>query len=167
MVPRANSASVTQHGLGKHFWTLSALTKVEYYKFIWLSNLAYTFSTTFIKIAILAQYLRLFDGRSVLARKATVGALAFVCMWGITFCTMGLLSCVPIEKNWHFETAGRCVGWGSKNPNEFFATWIAHAVSNMCLDTIILGLPVPFIRGLRMNGKTRTGLIMLFAMGGV
>lgn len=88
-------------------------------------------------------------------------------MWGITFFLLALLSCTPIAKNWDFQLEGKCVGWGSKDPNEFFATWMAHASSNMFLDTAILMLPVPFIGSMRMGGKTRMGLITLFLLGGM
>lgn len=134
---------------------------------MWASNLTYAFSTTFIKISILAQYLRLFEGRSVLARKATWGILTIVSLWGITFGLLALFSCTPIAKNWDFTLEGKCVGWGSKDANEFFATWMSHASSNMVLDAFILMLPVPFISNLRMSGKTRTGLMTLFVLGGM
>ena len=80
---------------------------------------------------------------------------------------LALLSCTPIAKNWEWDLPGKCVGWGSKDADEFFATWMAHASSNMCLDTLILALPVPFLNNLRMSGKTRAGLITLFVMGGM
>jgi hypothetical protein len=49
----------------------------------------------------------------------------------------------------------------------FFASWAAHAASNMMLDILVLLLPIPFLGGLRMGGKTRLGFICLFSMGGV
>ncbi|KAF2439577.1 hypothetical protein P171DRAFT_458070 [Karstenula rhodostoma CBS 690.94] len=156
-----------QHGLGKHFVSLEPHTRVTYFKYVWASNLTYAFSTTFIKISILVQYLRLFKGRSDVARKTSWVILTFVTLWGLTFCLLGIFSCTPVAKNWDFTLEGKCIGWGSKNANEFFATWMAHASSNMCLDTLILALPVPFIRNLRMSGKTRTGLITLFILGGI
>ncbi|KAF9728830.1 hypothetical protein PMIN04_003472 [Paraphaeosphaeria minitans] len=161
------SCLMPRHGLGRHFVDLEPHTRVEYFQYVWASNLTYAFSTTFIKISILIQYLRLFEGRSELARKATWAILAIVSLWGVTFCLLALFSCTPVAKNWDFTLEGKCVGWGSKNANEFFATWMAHASSNMCLDTLILALPVPFISNLRMSGKTRTGLITLFILGGI
>ncbi|KAJ4299100.1 hypothetical protein N0V90_004344 [Kalmusia sp. IMI 367209] len=118
-------------------------------------------------LSILAQYLRLFEGHTQAARKITWGILIFVSLWGLTFSLLALLSCTPIAKNWDFNLDGKCVGWGSKKADEFFATWMAHASSNMFLDTLILALPVPFLRKLRMSGKTRTGIITLFVLGGI
>lgn len=45
--------------------------------------------------------------------------------------------------------------------------WAAHAATNMFLDVVVLLLPLPFLRMLRLAGKSKVGLITLFAMGGV
>jgi hypothetical protein len=37
----------------------------------------------------------------------------------------------------------------------------------MALDFFILILPIPFLKKLRIQGKTRLGLIALFTMGGM
>lgn len=136
-------------------------------KHIWSTNIIYTTSTTFIKLAILFQYLRLFNMQSKLARTITWCMLAFTAAWGTTFFLLALFSCRPIAKNWNFKLSGTCVAWGSKNPDIFFATWAAHAASNMLLDILVFLLPIPFLRGLRLQGKTRLGLLGLFTMGGM
>lgn len=134
---------------------------------IWSTNLTYVASTTFIKLAILCQYLRLFDMQSKVARVCTWMMIALTASWGITFFLLALFSCRPIAKNWNFTLPGTCVAWGSKDPDEFFATWAAHSASNMALDMLVLVLPIPFLKSLRVQGKTRIGLIGLFAVGGV
>lgn len=88
-------------------------------------------------------------------------------MWGTTFFFLALFPCQPIAKNWKYTIVGKCVGWGTKEPNKFFAMWASHAATNMLLDVIVLLLPLPFLRMLRLEGKSRIGLIALFAMGGV
>lgn len=101
------------------------------------------------------------------ARLLTWAMIALTSCWGIAFFFLALFSCTPIQKNWKFELEGKCVAWGSKNPDIFFASWAAHSASNMMLDILVLLLPIPFLRGLRMGGKTRLGLIGLFTMGGM
>ncbi|ORX92793.1 hypothetical protein BCR34DRAFT_500434 [Clohesyomyces aquaticus] len=109
-------------GMGHHFWTLDGAHLEEYFKWVWASNLTYTASTTFIKLAILFQYLRLFDMQSNVARRITKSMIIFVACWGISFFFLALFSCVPIKKNWIIETPGKCVAWGSKNGDVLFAT---------------------------------------------
>jgi len=57
------------------------------------------------------------------------------------------------------------VAWGSKNPKIFYATWMSHASINMSLDVLVFALPIPFIRNLKMSGRTRIGFITLFGLG--
>ncbi|KAF1926009.1 uncharacterized protein M421DRAFT_7509 [Didymella exigua CBS 183.55] len=162
-------------GLGLHFYTLSAGDRKSYFKHVWASNAAYCASTAFIKLAILFQYLRLFAETATsiaspqyrLARKCTWAVLIFSAVWGFIFFVLALFPCRPVAKNWNYTLKGKCVGWGSKVPAEFFAMWAAHAASNMLLDIIVLLLPLPFLGMLRLAGKSRVGLITLFAMGGV
>ncbi|KAF2676194.1 hypothetical protein K458DRAFT_352169 [Lentithecium fluviatile CBS 122367] len=154
-------------GLGLHFWTLDADIKIQYFKHVWASNVTYTASTTFIKLAILIQYLRLFEVQQRLARKLTWGLLAVTSVWGLVYICLALFSCSPIAKNWHYLMPGKCIGWGSKDPDHFFVSWVAHNATNLLLDILILLLPAPFFKKLRMTGKTRLGLISLFIMGAI
>jgi hypothetical protein len=83
----------------------------------------------------------------------------------LTFFLLALFSCNPIAKNWNPYLQGRCIGWGTKEPNEFFAMFLGHALSNAVLDALVLLLPVPFLTMLRLAGKSRAGLFTLFALG--
>lgn len=88
-------------------------------------------------------------------------------MWGTAFFLLALFPCQPIAKNWDPTLRGKCIGWGSKIPDKFFGMWAAQAATNMFLDIVVLLLPLPFLGMLRLAGKSRLGLIALFAMGGV
>ncbi|KAF2279130.1 uncharacterized protein EI97DRAFT_456523 [Westerdykella ornata] len=156
------------YGLGKHFWTLTVAHRMEYFKHIWSTNAAYTASTTCIKLALLLQYLRLFDISSrKLPTTLTRAMIILISLWGATFFLLALFSCRPIAKNWNWMLPGTCVAWGSKDANVFFACWAAHAASNMMFDILVFALPTPFLRDLRMQGKTRVGLVALFSLGGI
>ncbi|KAF2735823.1 hypothetical protein EJ04DRAFT_179467 [Polyplosphaeria fusca] len=154
-------------GMGRHYWTLSEQEVENYFKYIWATNVTYTSSTTLIKLAVLFQYLRLFDMQGSTPRRITVSMIVFIALWGSTFFFLALFSCNPIEKNWKFLVPGKCVAWGSKDPDALFASFTAHSTSNMVLDLSVLLLPVPFLRQLRAQGKTRIGLYALFFMGGI
>lgn len=86
-------------------------------------------------------------------------------MWGTTFFLLALFPCAPIAKNWHPFLDGRCIGWGSKIPKDFYAMFAAHNASNMFLDIMVLLTPLPFLRTLRLAGKSKAGLITLFTLG--
>lgn len=102
-----------------------------------------------------------------LAKKCTWAVIIVTSMWGIAFFFLALFPCQPIAKNWNTTLDGKCVGWGTKIPDHFFSMWAAHMSTNMFLDVVVLLLPLPFLGTLRLAGKSRLGLIALFAMGGV
>lgn len=160
-------------GLGLHLWTLDWQHLLSYFKHIYSTNAAYCASSTLIKLSILFQYLRLFAEaapsttatRYQLARRLIWAMIVICAAWGLVFFPLALFSCNPIAKNWDPLRPGRCFGWGSKDPKDFFGMFLGHAISNCVLDIMVLLLPVPFITALRIAGKSRTGLIGLFIMG--
>jgi hypothetical protein len=140
---------------------------------IYVANSSYCASATFIKLAILFQYLRLFaetasstsTAQYRLARRITVSLILFTSLWGLVFVLLAVFPCNPINKNWLPYEQGKCFGWGSKDPDEFFAMFAGHSASNMLLDLLVLLTPVPFLGMLRIAGKSRAGLITLFTLG--
>lgn len=187
----SNSVAVPKDGLGLHFYTLSPIDQQAYFKVgrsihtrlqsligtkhIWSSNAAYCASTTFIKLAILFQYMRLFAETTTsttssqyrLARRCIWTLIIVSAMWGLAFFFLALFPCQPVEMYWQPMLDGKCIGWGTKTPETFFPMWAAHSGSNMFLDIVVLMLPLPFLGMLRLAGKSRIGLIALFAMGTV
>jgi hypothetical protein len=135
--------------------------------------MSYCASATFIKLAILFQYLRLFAETATttssaqyrLARRITFLLITLSSLWGIAFFVLAVFPCNPIAKDWNTSLPGTCIGWGSKNPNHFFAMFAGHSASNMVLDLLVLLLPLPFLGILRIGGKSKAGLITLFSLG--
>ncbi|KAL6709933.1 hypothetical protein ACN47E_000718 [Coniothyrium glycines] len=160
-------------GLGLHLWTLNFDNLISFFKHIYSTNIAYCTSSAFIKLSILFQYLRLFsesaDSKSTsrykLARRVTWALIVLSFMWGMGFALLAAFSCTPIAKNWNPTLPGRCIGWGTKNPGQFFAIYMGHAVSNSVLDVLVLMLPLPFLTMMRLGGKSKAGLITLYALG--
>jgi hypothetical protein len=140
---------------------------------VYTTNAAYSASATLIKLSILFQYLRLFaesasttsSAHYRLARRLTWCLITLCSAWGLTFFLLAVFSCNPVSKNWNPYIQGKCIGWGSKEPNQFFAMFLGHALSNAVLDALVLLLPVPFLTMLRLAGKSRAGLFTLFALG--
>ncbi|KAF1912158.1 hypothetical protein BDU57DRAFT_533057 [Ampelomyces quisqualis] len=160
-------------GLGLHLWTLKIETMSQYFKHVYITNTSYCCSATFIKLAILFQYLRLFaetapstsTAQYRLACRVTYSCIILSSLWGVTFFLLALCSCNPIAKNWNLKLDGTCIGWGSKVPDEFFEMFAGHSASNMVLDLLVLLTPLPFLSMLRIAGKSKAGLITLFTLG--
>lgn len=135
--------------------------------------MSYCASATFIKLAILFQYLRLFaetantttSAQYRLAVRTTWVLIVLSSMWGLAFFLLAVFPCTPIDKDWNTSLEGTCIGWGSKVPDEFFAMFVGHSASNMVLDLMVLLTPLPFLSMLRIAGKSKAGLITLFTLG--
>lgn len=137
-------------------------------QYVYAANVTYCSSTALIKIAILLQYLRLFDMGSKIARRICQVLIVITACWGLAFWLTALLGCMPIRANWDLSiTDKKCVMFGSKDPKVLFAAFTGHATSNMFLDVLVLLTPIPFLKGLRMQGKTRWGIGALFLIGGM
>jgi hypothetical protein len=138
-----------------------------------VTNSSYCASATFIKLAILFQYLRLFaetasstsTAQYRLARRVTILLIVVSSLWGLAFFVLAIFPCNPIDKDWFPQKGGKCIGWGSKDPDEFFSMFAGHSASNMVLDLFVLVTPIPFLGMLRIAGKSRAGLITLFSLG--
>ncbi|KAF2848643.1 hypothetical protein T440DRAFT_491055 [Plenodomus tracheiphilus IPT5] len=162
-----------QDGLGLHLWTLDVAHRTAYFRHVYTTNIAYCASSAMIKLSILFQFLRLFAETSHstrtsqyrLACRLTWALIIISAMWGLSFVLLAIFSCNPIAKYWNPTLAGRCLGWGTKNPDDFFAMFLGHSVSNSVLDIMVLALPVPFLSMLRLAGKSRAGLILLYSLG--
>ncbi|KAH9876632.1 hypothetical protein J1614_003764 [Plenodomus biglobosus] len=160
-------------GLGLHFWTLDARHREAYFRHVFTTNIAYCASSTFIKLSILFQFLRLFaetansthNRQYRLACRLTWSMIVITSVWGLSFFFVAIFSCDPIVKYWRPELEGRCFGWGSKEPAVFFAMFLGHSVSNSVLDLAVLALPLPFLGMLKLAEKSRAGLITLYSLG--
>jgi hypothetical protein len=181
--------AVPKDGLGLHFWTLDEhhlnpyfrvrlalhtfLPSTDLHQHIYSTNVTYCASATFIKLAILFQYLRLFAEAAScttstqyrIARRTALALIALSTVWGLGFTLLAIFPCSPIEKYWNIDIPGKCIGWGSKEPHMFFSMFAAHTASNMFIDFLILLMPLPFLGMLRLAGKSKVGLITLFILG--
>ncbi|KAF9873324.1 hypothetical protein CkaCkLH20_09137 [Colletotrichum karsti] len=124
-------------------------------------------STTFIKLAILLQYLRTFD-RGSKSRTLTIVMIVITSMWGIAFMFLAWIPCLPVRAYWDWEehAIGRW-GFGSQIAEELIRTYESHATSNMLLDFIIFAIPLPLYFNKEANKRSRKGVLGLFLLGSV
>jgi len=160
-------------GLGLHMWTLSGTRLTSYFRHTYMANTAYCVSATLVKLAVLSQFLRMFSeagpsgvtAQYRLARKLTWVLIVLCSIWGLTFIMFAAFSCNPVSKFWMPQMRGRCIGWGTKDPDQFFKMFISHSATNSFLDILVLLLPTPFFRVMRLAGKSKAGLTLLYSLG--
>jgi len=115
---------------------------------VWLSSVFYNACLGFIKISVLALYMRLGDPR--LRRRAIFMAAVVGCQASANVLTC-LFQCTPVKAAWDLTiTNGRCV-----NIDAFY-------LANAAFTYI---LPVDLVRHLQMPTKQKFGLALMLGLG--
>ncbi|KAK4989664.1 hypothetical protein LTR66_007017 [Elasticomyces elasticus] len=148
-------AAEVETGIGDHGWrdNLSLLPAIA--KLVLSNNCIYTLIINITKLSILAQYLRVFNGRIV---RSITHCLIFLLLPATCWATFGgVFLCRPVAKYWHPEIAGHCMNVKSY--------WVSAAAVNIVLDLCVLVLPMPAIASLHLPRKQKRGLVLVFALG--
>ncbi|CAK7219473.1 hypothetical protein SCUCBS95973_003833 [Sporothrix curviconia] len=164
-------------GLGQH---LIMFTPPELRMFLilfYIGNASYVSSTAFMKLALLFQFLRVFQtgentgstgsstgqttgdvsGRSFLRRICQV-LIVIVAVWGATFSFLAWVPCLPVSTYWDAVisfsqgTGGRSGSHGTCygfGISTDRTAFIAHTAINMALDICVLAVPIPLYLGSR------------------
>jgi hypothetical protein len=155
------------HGLGQHFLLLGLDGMRGFIRTFYIANATYPMCSTFIKLALLFQYLRLFEKRSRL-HILTIVTIIVVCAWGFSFTFVSWVPCLPIKAYWDWNIPDSQVtryGFGSHDVNTFVATYLTHAATNVVFDLIIFTLPIPLYMEKGLQTRTRWALCGLFVLG--
>ncbi|KAK6211741.1 hypothetical protein QIS74_11005 [Colletotrichum tabaci] len=157
----------TNHGLGEHMILMGTKRFVKYMRIFYVCNGTLPVSTTFIKIAILLQYLRTFE-RGTKSRAFTIIILAITVMWGTAYMFLAWVPCIPVASYWDWSIPHRGRwGFGSQVAEELIRTYESHAASNMVLDFIIFAIPLPLCFNSEASKKSRKSALALFLLGSI
>ncbi|KAH8887860.1 hypothetical protein GQ53DRAFT_872620 [Thozetella sp. PMI_491] len=158
---------LTDWGLGQHFLLLPLETMQGYLSRFYIANGSYSLSTTFVKLSLLFQYLRVFEATDVLMRRICIGFIVIVSLWGITFSCLNWIPCDHPAAVWDFSLAAtsHCWAFNSPDPSAFAASYITHGSLNMVLDIIVFSIPIPLYFKHGTTHRTRMGLLVLLFMG--
>jgi hypothetical protein len=131
---------------------------------MYIATATYPMSITFIKVALLLQYLRFFTGSHV--RLLCKIVLALTVISGIAFGACSWFSCYPVQSFWDFTVAGgRCWGFASRDRVEFMRISVAQVVI-MTVSSLVVFL-IPAWMSFRPGTKKTAQLSMfgLFVLG--
>ncbi len=120
-------------------------------------------STTFIKLSLLFQYLRVFEGRRT--RATCIVLIVLVSLWGLSYSIIAWVPCNPVHAFWDFTVDAVCWGYDSPDPVVFAATYNSHTALNMAFDIAVFLTPVPLYFKKNTPVNTRMALMALLVMG--
>lgn len=141
------------NGLGRHVDTLSATELVTCLKCLLALECMYNVTMGVVKISFCYLYLRLFP-----MLKHRIWAIAgFVLALVVTFITVGLLQCTPMEKIWNPTVEGTCL--------HTTPIFVANAGLHFVTDMALLLLPLFQVVKLRVELVVKISLFSIFMLG--
>ncbi|KAF2729161.1 hypothetical protein EJ04DRAFT_502843 [Polyplosphaeria fusca] len=145
------------NGLGEHGKELDLKQVQMLLLNLYLSIIMYCASLGLTKLAILMQYRRVFTSPRFQIVCWTV--IAIIIAYTVATVTVAIFTCTPISTFWTNDSSGKCI--------DDFASWFSNAGINIATDIIIIALPMPVIRRLRLAKRQKWLLMGVFALGGV
>ncbi|GAB7338664.1 hypothetical protein MBLNU457_5394t2 [Dothideomycetes sp. NU457] len=113
---------------------------------------------TAFKVALCVSYLRMTDRTSRRWYRRIVIASAIISILAaIVFSLLNLLQCKPVKKAYIPTLPGECLAYAPYN--------FAVSATNIILDLLIFGLPIPLFVKMSINMKTKLQLSLMFALG--
>ncbi|KAI1288581.1 hypothetical protein F5Y03DRAFT_379733 [Xylaria venustula] len=145
----------TRYGLGRHVIFASnprllVITNIA-------SEHAYVFVIALLKFSVLSLYRSIFANTRwfhilTWVMTALVGELAAQIIISTD------VQCIPISLLWEPGPSGTCINYGLQ---ALFAY-----IQNIIIDIVLLTMPIPLVRNLKLDRRRKLGLILVFAAGG-
>jgi hypothetical protein len=107
---------------------------------------------------MLLLYLRLFPSTTL--RIATITILTLTAIWGLVYTLINIFICNPRSyawEQWDGEHEGRCM--------DQQAILMSHAIINIVLDVVVIGLPLPTLLRLKLGRDKKVGVFVMFVVG--
>lgn len=157
-------------GMGKHYLLLPEETMIEYLKvrsmpirslwpagdhdvvlkkqkhtfprqIFYVANASYPSSAGLIKLALLFQYLRVYEKGTPL-RIAVVITTVIVALWCLAYSILSWIPTVPVSAYWNLTMPAVRYAYGSLYVEPFVLTYTSMTASNMVLDSKSLSMDV-------------------------
>ncbi|RGP79401.1 integral membrane [Fusarium longipes] len=155
-----NSHGLIPNGMGRDIWTVEPDQITEFGKNFFIMAILYFILQTFLKLAMLFFYLRIFPTRGV--RRTLWATVVFNCIYGLTFVFIAIFQCRPISHFWTkwehaIEDTGTCMDINA-------VTWSSASI-NIALDVWILSIPLSQLKKMNLDWRKKIGVGIMFSVG--
>ncbi|KAI1336610.1 hypothetical protein F5Y15DRAFT_197512 [Xylariaceae sp. FL0016] len=147
-----------QHGLGSHFEFVGDSDRIAFGAAEFVLSITNILGLAFLKISLLLSLMKLNTNRMLL--RGLWAITTFVIAQSLFSCMILLLSCTPIEGFWNKSIDPTCY-----DANLFTTLSITSAVLSVFTDIVLATLPIPMIRTIHLQSKTRAYLAIIMGIG--
>ncbi|KAI0100020.1 hypothetical protein GGR51DRAFT_375879 [Nemania sp. FL0031] len=151
--------SILHVGFLVHQWDVTYADFFYELKAFWIKQNLYGFSIFFIKVAILLEWIRIFNPRRTknVFYWAAWAILIVNTLFYVPTAFIYNLACRPFAKNYNPFIKGKCY-----DPVQL---WLASGAINFAVDLAIFPLPQNVIWHLRMSAKKKASIAAVFGVG--
>ncbi|KAF2792206.1 hypothetical protein K505DRAFT_418599 [Melanomma pulvis-pyrius CBS 109.77] len=158
--------SVENGGMGTHILYLTQARFRSTMIWLYVSSGGYAVTSTFVKVSLLCQYLRIFRAGKI--RITCYVLLVLVSLWGFAYCFLSFFPCIPIRGFWDRTlTTAKCYGLGFGDIKAAKTSFISFAAMNMAFDIAIFLIPMVEYVKLGLGRKQVVALTGLLTLGSV
>ncbi|KAF7194893.1 hypothetical protein HII31_03730 [Pseudocercospora fuligena] len=154
---------ISSPGLGQDVWTLLPHQVDRFVKLFFYGELLYIVGLSTVKVSICLSYLRFFSSRKF--QKLVYIVILLNLLYMIGFLLPTIFQCKPVSywwKEWDGERQGHCIAKAERRLQGL--VWTSSA-SNILLDVIVLGMPVPLVWKMELNKRKKLLVIFMFTCG--
>ena len=130
--------------------------RLTMFQLIEVNTILFISMMAFAKISLCLFYRRLSDARWF--QMANWTTLAVIVAYTVAIILVLVFACNPIDKSWDITIkSGQCIDKG--------ALYVATAAINAATDLMLLLLPLPIIRQLKLPVLQKVGVMLMFVIG--
>ncbi|KAF5237883.1 hypothetical protein FANTH_10597 [Fusarium anthophilum] len=148
-------ATNVRNGLGSHISTLSGQQISNFLRMFYFSTVVYNLALAVIKTIFLLQYYRAIPVRQY--KKTYIASVVLVTCWSLSQIFLNTFMCTPIASFWDVTIKGTCI----LNKSSFYV----GAAGNILTDILIMVLPIPVLRSLKLGRRQKWILMSVFCLG--
>ncbi|RBR13617.1 hypothetical protein FVER53590_08582 [Fusarium verticillioides] len=148
-------ATNVRNGLGSHISTLSGEQISNFLRMFYFSAVVYNVTLAVIKTVFLLQYYRAIPVRQY--KKTYIASVVLVTCWSLSQIFLNTFMCWPIASFWDVTIKGTCI----LNKSSFYVS----AAGNILTDILIMVLPIPVLRSLKLGRRQKWILMSVFCLG--
>ncbi|KAF5640054.1 uncharacterized protein FTJAE_4601 [Fusarium tjaetaba] len=148
-------ATNVRNGLGSHISTLSGEQISNFLRMFYFSTVVYNVALAVIKTVFLLQYYRAIPVRQY--KKTYIASVVLVTCWSLSQIFLNTFMCWPIASFWDVTIKGTCI----LNKSSFYV----GAAGNILTDILIMVLPIPVLRSLKLGRRQKWILMSVFCLG--
>ncbi|VTT67571.1 unnamed protein product [Fusarium fujikuroi] len=148
-------ATNVRNGLGSHISTLSGEQISNFLRMFYFSTVVYNLALAVIKTIFLLQYYRAIPVRQY--KKTYIASVVLVTCWSLSQIFLNVFMCMPIASFWDVTIKGSCI----LNKSSFYV----GAAGNILTDILIMVLPIPVLRSLKLGRRQKWILMSVFCLG--